>query len=74
MPGDAKTCRDYAVRCAQIAAETKEPRLKERFTQLAGTWLDLALEIERSHALWDELSESVVENAVGPRGAAAQGS
>jgi hypothetical protein len=61
MPGDAKACRDYAVRCAQIAAETKEPRLAQQFRELATSWLNLALEIEHSQALRDENSESVVE-------------
>jgi hypothetical protein len=61
MPGDAKACRDYAVRCAEIAAETKEPRLAKQFRELATSWLNLALEIERSQALRDENSESVIE-------------
>jgi hypothetical protein len=39
MPGDAKACRDYAVRCAEIAAETKEPRLAKQFRELATSWL-----------------------------------
>jgi hypothetical protein len=63
MPGDAKACRDYAVRCAEIAAETKEPRLAKQFRELATSWLNLALEIERSQALRDEDSGSVVEKS-----------
>jgi hypothetical protein len=38
MSGDPKQCCAQAVRCAQLAAETNNPQLKERLLELAKRW------------------------------------
>jgi len=46
---DPKECRASAVRCAKLAAETEEPRLKRELEQLAANWMKLAVELERTY-------------------------
>ena len=53
MPGDPKECRARASRCAEIAAETNGPRVKQTFLDLAGQWTDLAIDLEAAYALGD---------------------
>jgi hypothetical protein len=54
MPGDPKQCRAQAVRCAELAAETNNPQLKERLVELSKHWNVLALELEGTIELLDE--------------------
>jgi len=51
MAGEPKKCREYAWRCSELAEKARTPRLKQTLLDLSKTWLKLALEIERSHAL-----------------------
>src|SRR6266498_1553072 len=51
---DPKDCRARALRCAELANATREPRLQELLFDMAGTWLKLATELERTHAQLDE--------------------
>ena len=53
MPGDPKLCRQYAVECAELAGRAANPDHKRLLTNLSQTWLSLAVELERSHALLD---------------------
>jgi hypothetical protein len=53
MPGDPKECRANALRCAELAAESKDPRLKETLRDLARQWTALAARLETSCAVLD---------------------
>jgi hypothetical protein len=53
MPGDPRICREYASHCAEMAQRARNPEHKKTLTSLAQTWLSLAVELERSHALLD---------------------
>jgi hypothetical protein len=53
MAGDPKLCRQYALDCAAMAARATNPDHKRLFTNLAQTWLSLAIELETSIALLD---------------------
>jgi hypothetical protein len=57
MPGDPKKCREHALACAEMAHRARNPEHKKTLTNLAQTWLSLALELERSHALLDAYPE-----------------
>ena len=59
MSGDPKDYRAHARRCVELASETKDPRLKETFGDLARAWAKLAIELERSHALRDDRMRQV---------------
>jgi hypothetical protein len=54
VPGDPKQCRDQAVRCTVLAAETTNPQMKERLLALAQHWNILALDLEGMTELLDE--------------------
>lgn len=54
MPGDPKECRGHAARCADLALSSPSALARERFEDLAKTWLRLAVDLERSQALLDE--------------------
>jgi hypothetical protein len=51
MPGDPKECRIRSASCAQIAAETDNPELKQKFLDLAEQWLKLSADIETAQSL-----------------------
>ena len=53
MPGDAREYRRNALRCAELAQSARAPELKQTLTELSKTWLKLAVELERTHALLD---------------------
>jgi len=53
---DPKDCKTRAMRCAELANVTTEPRLRQLLFEMAGTWLKLAMELERTHALLDDES------------------
>jgi hypothetical protein len=42
MPGDPKECRERAKRCWALAAEARNPVLKESLVDLAQGWTVLA--------------------------------
>ena len=54
MPGDPKLCRQFALDCAEMARKASNPAHKQLLTNLAQTWLGLAIELERSIALLDK--------------------
>ena len=54
VPGDPKQCRNQAVRCTVLAAETTNPQIKERLLALAQHWNILALDLEAMTELLDE--------------------
>ena len=53
MSGDPKQCREYALQCANMASGATNPDHKQLLTNLAQSWLNLAIELERTHALVD---------------------
>ena len=44
---DAVECREHARRCAVKAAETDDPRLKQRFSETAAGWMRLAADLAK---------------------------
>jgi hypothetical protein len=57
MPGDAKDCRARARRCAELAAQTDDWKLKQTFAELVRSWERLATDLERAEALQAELAK-----------------
>lgn len=57
MPGDPKECRERAKHCAELAVAASSVLARQRFDELARTWLRLAVDLERSQALLDEWGE-----------------
>jgi hypothetical protein len=53
MPGNPKECRQYALRCADLAHTARTPELKNTLLDLSKSWHKLAIELERSAALLD---------------------
>jgi hypothetical protein len=53
MAGDPNECRRHAYDCAEMARKATNPEHKKTLTNLAQTWLGIAIELERSHALLD---------------------
>ena len=51
MPGDPKECREHAKGCLALAAETKNPVLKESLVEIAQKWARLATDLEATQAL-----------------------
>ena len=51
MPGNPKECTEHAKRCWALAAETKNPALKESLVEIAQKWARLATELEATRAL-----------------------
>ena len=66
MSGDPTEYRAHATRCAELAAEAKEPRLKQTLTNIAASWVKLACELERAHTLRDELAKNEIAGAFRP--------
>jgi hypothetical protein len=54
MPGDAKECRQRALRCTELAERATDSQLKEVLQGLAQRWLELALQLEHAQAVRDE--------------------
>ena len=54
MPGDPRECRQYAARCAELAAEAKTAELKLHFLTLSRTWEQIARETERAQLMLQE--------------------
>ena len=66
MPGDPKQCREYALHCAEMAQRARNLEHKRTLTDLAQTWLNLAIELERTHALVDDFPQPIPSRP-GPR-------
>jgi len=54
MPGDPKECRERALECVELARTANTPEHKQLLTNLAQSWIKLAVEIERENALLNE--------------------
>jgi len=46
MPGDPKECREHAKNCVELAEHASTAQGRQKFIDLAETWLKLAREIE----------------------------
>jgi hypothetical protein len=60
MRDGPKECRAYAARCAELAAETNEPRLKQELEQLSAVWNELAVMAEKPYGLGYTLELSLL--------------
>ena len=49
-------CRQRATRCSELARTSSHPVARERYHELAKTWLALAIQLERHWALIDEVA------------------
>jgi hypothetical protein len=63
VASDPKLCRQYALECAEMAGKATNPSHKQLLSNLAQTWLSLAIELENSIALLDAYGP----NATGPQ-------
>jgi hypothetical protein len=54
MPGDAKECRQNALRCAGLAHTAKSPQLSMLLVNLSENWVKMADELERSQRLLED--------------------
>jgi hypothetical protein len=57
MPGNPEECRRHALTCVRLAQTSASPQARERFANLARTWIRLADELERTLAFIDALDE-----------------
>ena len=48
MPGDPKECRQQALACVRLAQTSASPQSREKFANLAWTWIKLADDLERN--------------------------
>jgi hypothetical protein len=55
--GDPQACRDRAAHCANRAATSASPIVREKFARLANTWLCLAIQLEEQSALLHEFGD-----------------
>jgi hypothetical protein len=53
MPDDPAQCRQHARECSEMASRASNPDHKKILTNLARTWLSLAIELESSSPLLD---------------------
>jgi hypothetical protein len=51
MPGDPKECRQQALACVRLAQTSATPQSREKFANLAWTWIKLADDLERNLTL-----------------------
>ena len=54
MPGDPRQCRQQAVECARLAQTLASPEARDTFSDLARSWLKLAVDLERSQVFLEE--------------------
>jgi hypothetical protein len=54
MLSDPTECRQRALHCAKLATECRSAVARERFFDLAKTWMRLAVQLEEQWALLDE--------------------
>lgn len=57
MPGDPKECRQHALNCLLEAEAARTPQARDRFFNLARSWIRLAEEIERMQKLLAEADD-----------------
>jgi hypothetical protein len=55
MPGDPKECRRHAARCAELAVAARTPQLKAAFLGLSKNWETLAIQLEDTFGILEEL-------------------
>ena len=53
MSGDPQQCREHAAQCAELASKATNPNHKQFLSNLAQTWLSLAVDLEGRRALVD---------------------
>ena len=58
MPGDPNECRERAIRCWALAAETQNPIIKRSLTDLAQRWAHLAAGLETTQRLLENWGEA----------------
>ena len=54
MPSSAEEFREFAQECLRWAGETKSARHRDVLREMARTWIQAALEVERSLGLIDD--------------------
>jgi hypothetical protein len=59
MPGNPKECREHAKNCYRLAANAHTQAAKERFEELARTWLALAADLDAAQSLLDVWGEPI---------------
>jgi hypothetical protein len=47
MSGNSDECLVHGLRCAELAEQTKDPKLRKELLLLAGQWIQLATFLER---------------------------
>ena len=57
MPGNPQECRENAKRCLELAQASGTQTGRERFAELAQTWLALPTDYEATNLLLANLSE-----------------
>ena len=57
MPGDPKTCREHARRCAELAALAATPVEQEHQLSLESAWIRVAAELESAEAFLNTMDE-----------------
>lgn len=62
MPGDPRECRQHALSCLRLAQTSASPQARERFANLARTWIRLADDLERSQAFLNALDDEAEPN------------
>jgi hypothetical protein len=58
MPRNSNECIQWAIKCAELAAQTTTEGLKTRLVSLSKAWEGMAIELERAQA--------IVENSDAP--------
>jgi hypothetical protein len=54
MTGGPNECRKRALQCVQIADSSLDPKSRDIFADMAATWVQLAVELERIRTPWRE--------------------
>ena len=62
MPGNPQECRDNAKRCLELAQASSMQTGKERFAELALTWLALARDYEATNLLIADFGASPAQH------------
>lgn len=68
MPGNPAECREYALRCAELAHTARTPQLKGTLIDLSKNWMKLAVELESAEALLQMENPLRVETRKNARG------
>jgi hypothetical protein len=61
MPGDPQECRQHALTCVRLAQTSSSPHARDHFARLARTWIRLADDLERTHAVLDTVDDDDTE-------------